>query len=105
MQAEEAAGVGDVFGVWFCADVKGAAVKGLADVCDAGGDADDGIFVAGHVVEVDEAEAADVDDDVPEGLAVGFHKLCVVDAPDLLGDGLAVPVDDSCTTLDGSLTR
>ncbi|KAJ6438224.1 sgs [Purpureocillium lavendulum] len=104
VQAEVAAGVGDVLGVGLGADVEGAAVKGLADAGHARRDAHDGVLVAGDVLEVDDAEAADVDDGVPEGLAAA-HVVVVVDAPHVGVERRRVPVLHARAAQDGALAR
>lgn len=102
VQAEVAARVGDVFGVGLGAHVKGAAVEGLADVGDARRDVHDGRLVARHVLQVDDAQAADVDDGVPEA-AAALHELGVVYFADVLVQGGGVPVLDARAAEDAVL--
>lgn len=104
VQAEVAAGVGDVLGVGLGAHVERAAVEGLLDVGDARRDVDDGVFVARHVLEEHEAQAGQVEDGLPEGL-VALHELAVVNLADVPLDRLVVPERPPRLRIHGVLPR
>ncbi|VUC34050.1 unnamed protein product [Clonostachys rosea] len=98
VQAEVAARVGDVLCVGLGSDVKGAAVEGLADVGHAGRDLHDGVFVAGHVLEEDDAQAHEILHGIPEGVLV-LHVVVVIDLAHSSGDDISVPVFNADATL------
>lgn len=84
VQAEELAGVGDVFGLGFGFDVPRPAVEGVLDRADALGDALDFLFVLGYVGDENQARLAQVGEGAPE---LGFirHPVVVADAVAALG--------------------